>query len=107
MGLVVEARRLAKVFPLLKENCCLCRTPTSHWYTAKDVALCEPCASTATDADIPSKTEWFEKERALRPRWALAGMAAPLLFPSSPCRPSGIRDCRRGDPGDDRAMTER
>lgn len=82
MGLVVEARRLAKVFPLLKENCCLCRTPTSHWYTAKDVALCEPCASTATDADIPSKTEWFEKERALRPRWPWQAWPHPFCSPA-------------------------
>lgn len=49
-----------------KENCCMCRKPTSYWWgTGKtNVALCPDCASTAEASDLPTKAEWFAKERA-------------------------------------------
>lgn|GEM_PF-3090729 len=50
------------------ENCCVCRTPTRFWFTPRDVALCPPCAETATESSLPTKTEWFAAERAHAPR---------------------------------------
>ena len=57
------------LFISVKENCCLCRAPTAYWFVPKDVALCLACAETTTPEEIPSKKEWIEKERALRPSW--------------------------------------
>ena len=48
------------------EHCCLCRERTHFWYTPKDVALCRPCAKTATETALPTKEEWIAKERARR-----------------------------------------
>jgi len=48
------------------ERCCLCREHTPFWYTPKDVALCRPCAKTATADRLPTKEEWVAKERARR-----------------------------------------
>jgi hypothetical protein len=48
------------------ERCCLCRERTPFWFTPKDVALCRPCAKTATADKLPTKEEWIAKERALR-----------------------------------------
>lgn len=48
------------------ERCCLCRAETRFWFTPKDVALCEDCSKAAEAKDIPSKADWFKKERALR-----------------------------------------
>lgn len=48
-----------------KERCCLCRTPTRYWHAAKDVAVCQPCAKTAKESDLPNKSEWLAKERSL------------------------------------------
>jgi hypothetical protein len=53
------------------EHCCFCFEPTRFWYTAKDVAVCEPCAGTHVPEDVPSKAIWCEavgareKEREL------------------------------------------
>ena len=51
----------------VQELCCLCRTPTRWWYgTGPDnVAVCPDCAKTATHKDLPTKEQWFKKERAL------------------------------------------
>jgi hypothetical protein len=56
----------ADMAPFYPEPCSLCRTPTRHWYVPNDVALCEPCAETATPEQIPTKKEWCAKERAIR-----------------------------------------
>ena len=52
----------------VQERCCLCRKPTRFWYTPKDVALCEACATTATPAALPTKEAWIAKEASLMPR---------------------------------------
>ena len=48
-----------------KENCCLCRTPTSYWYGtgSRNVALCQGCAIRAESSKLPTKAEWIEAER--------------------------------------------
>jgi len=53
--------------PRCVERCCLCRTPTRHWYRAKNVACCPACAATARAEDIPDKAAWCAKECALNP----------------------------------------
>ncbi len=51
----------------IQERCCLCRvhTPWWHGHGAENVALCPTCALTHTKSDLPTKDEWFAKERAL------------------------------------------
>ena len=59
----------------VQENCCKCRTPTRYWYGkgAANVALCPRCADEYTIADLPTKKEWTDAERARMPRpfWTL------------------------------------
>lgn len=52
------------------ENCCLCRAATRWWWGtgARNVALCQSCAKTAKESDLPTKVEWCAKERQLNPR---------------------------------------
>lgn len=54
----------------LAERCCMCRTPTRWWYGAGDrnVALCQSCANTTKECELPMKKDWCDKERALNPR---------------------------------------
>lgn len=47
----------------IKEQCALCMVPTLHWYTQKDVAVCQSCAATATPEMVPSKKSWLEAVR--------------------------------------------
>lgn len=68
-GVPVKLEPDSVLFPGVKENCCLCRAPTAFWYVPKDVALCPKCAVTASPESIPTKKEWIDKERALRPSW--------------------------------------
>lgn len=57
------------------ENCCKCRQPTRYWYGtgARNVALCQTCASQVEPEDLPSKKEWCEEERRRNPQpyWRL------------------------------------
>jgi hypothetical protein len=48
-----------------KENCCVCRTPTSYWYGTGplNVALCPTCATRATADSLPTKAQWIDAER--------------------------------------------
>ena len=41
------------------ERCCNCRRKTAFWYTPKDVACCQTCASELCHDDVPSKDEWW------------------------------------------------
>lgn len=50
------------------EHCCLCRVLTRYWYTPKDVVVCQQCAKTAKETDLPTKEEWFAKEERLGAR---------------------------------------
>lgn len=47
------------------ENCCKCGQPTRYWYGtgARNVALCQTCASQVDRDDLPTKKEWCEYER--------------------------------------------
>lgn len=47
------------------ERCCFCRTPTSFWYTPKDVPCCPTCAKTHKVDDVPTKLVWWRRETAL------------------------------------------
>jgi hypothetical protein len=42
-----------------RENCAFCRRPTNFWFEPKDVAVCEPCAATHDETDVPTKAEWL------------------------------------------------
>jgi hypothetical protein len=48
------------------ENCCFCRTPTSTWATQVNVAVCLCCSTAFAPEDLPTKLEWFTKERKIR-----------------------------------------
>lgn len=54
-----------------QERCCVCRVHTSTWSELHDrtpgeqVAICEPCAEITAPELLPTKSEWFAKERAL------------------------------------------
>lgn len=54
----------------VQENCCKCGNPTRYWFGTgyRNVALCERCASTYTEEDLPTKAEWIATERAKNPR---------------------------------------
>ena len=43
------------------EHCFKCNKPTPYWYEPNDVALCQSCAETVTNKDIPTKKEWLKK----------------------------------------------
>lgn len=53
------------------ERCCFCRTPTPFWtllpdgakVTGESVACCEKCAGRAHREDLPTKEQWFRRER--------------------------------------------
>ncbi len=53
-----------------KENCCVCRTPTSYWYGtgAMNVALCPTCATRATAENLPTKAQWIDAEKRANKR---------------------------------------
>lgn len=56
-------------FPM--ERCCFCRNPTKHWVTdalggevtGLSVACCLLCAKHANYEDLPTKKQWFRRER--------------------------------------------
>lgn len=54
-------------FASVAERCCFCRANTKFWVTLEDmrksVACCESCAKHADPKDVPSKKEWFRRER--------------------------------------------
>lgn len=58
------------------ERCCFCRCRTTFWTELKNrtpgqqVACCEDCAKTHSQRQVPSKKKWFERERAIEPRFA-------------------------------------
>jgi hypothetical protein len=41
------------------EPCACCGKLTATWYEPKDVALCNECAESVEDHDIPTKEQWF------------------------------------------------
>jgi hypothetical protein len=43
----------------VREHCAFCRRPTNYWFMPKDVAVCQPCATTHDEADVPTKAEWL------------------------------------------------
>lgn len=45
-----------------QEYCCFCRKKTIYWYTPKDVACCQDCATRAEPKDVPSKKQWCRRE---------------------------------------------
>jgi predicted amidophosphoribosyltransferase len=53
----------------VQERCCMCRKPTRYWYKPKDVAVCPECAKHTSPGQLPSKSDWIKKERALTPRF--------------------------------------
>lgn len=57
-----------------KENCCVCRTPTSYWYGTGplNVALCPTCATRATADSLPTKAQWIDAERRANKRPSFA-----------------------------------
>lgn len=67
------------------EHCCLCKAPTRYWYLPNDVAVCQTCAETACDSDIPTKLEWLNAEGAgeRSPGWAphVEKFAAGITLP--------------------------
>ena len=59
-----------------QERCAVCRARTPLWTDIPDrtdgaqVALCVACASMTPPSMVPTKNEWFAKERSLeRPTW--------------------------------------
>lgn len=54
------------------ENCCFCRAPTKFWTELEDrtggaqVACCRSCAEQHEPSEVPTKLDWFKKEKALR-----------------------------------------
>ena len=67
------------------EHCCLCKAPTHYWYLPNDVAVCQTCAETACDSDIPTKLEWLNAEGAKErsPGWSphVEKFAASITLP--------------------------
>ena len=63
-----------------KENCCVCRTPTSYWYGTGplNVALCPTCATRATADSLPTKAQWIDAEEAARWRMVTAQAAVEV-----------------------------
>lgn len=46
------------------ENCFNCGDPTAYWHS-NDVACCPPCSrKIPSDADVPTKAQWFANEEA-------------------------------------------
>jgi hypothetical protein len=60
--------------PEIGERCAFCRRLTHYWFEPKDVAVCQPCAATCEEADVPTKAEWLAEcdrraqRRAVRQR---------------------------------------
>lgn len=67
MGLKIVHEGSVNGWP--QENCCMCRKKTPWWYGKGplNVALCPDCAKTTRKSEVPTKAEWFKKERALKP----------------------------------------
>jgi hypothetical protein len=53
--------------------CCFCRHRTGMWTDLPDrepgeqVACCDSCASRAEPEDVPTKAEWFRREKIANP----------------------------------------
>lgn len=45
------------------ERCAICTTPTRFWFASKDVPVCQECAKTVTENDVPNKQAWLQKQR--------------------------------------------
>jgi len=45
------------------ERCCFCRQGTPYWSVKQDVACCTGCAETHHEYEVPTKEEWWNKER--------------------------------------------
>lgn len=41
------------------ELCFNCNTPTPYWSVLRDIPVCEECAKTLQNGDLPSKREWI------------------------------------------------
>lgn len=46
------------------EACAFCKTPTRYWYAPKDVAVCQSCADSHEEHDVPCKRDWLNSNRA-------------------------------------------
>lgn len=47
------------------ENCCMCGEKTIYWFGNGLLALCPDCARVTKEEELPTREEWFAKERLL------------------------------------------
>jgi hypothetical protein len=52
------------------ERCAFCRSKTRFWFAPKDVAVCQECALTRAESEVPSKRAWIDRERRLTDGWS-------------------------------------
>lgn len=61
----------ANAISRISEKCCICRHPTLYWYKSpvglqETVAVCQFCADVADPSDVPSRAEWFRREKVVK-----------------------------------------
>lgn len=62
---MIDVEREPEEFGDPIEPCAFCYQATGYWHTPKDVAVCQSCAKTHKEEDVPTKEAWISKVKAL------------------------------------------